>query len=228
MFMSNDYEEIKSNEEDFEEVTSETEEITEEEKETSDVDESQEAETEEECSKKQKKGWKKELLEWIQSLLVAVVVALLIVNFVFTLVRVSGASMEPTLQNNNSLFVLRLGYEPKNGDIIVFKPIGDPKKYYIKRVIATEGQEVDIRDGKVYVDGEELSEDYIQGTTYDRYNSTYPKIVPEDCVFALGDNRENSRDSRDMTGVGMVKEKDIVGKAWFRLFPFNKIGGLYD
>lgn len=210
--MSNDFDEIKENNE--EEIAPENFEYE---------DKTEDAE----CNLQKKKGWKKELLEWVESLLVAVVAALLIVNFVFTLVRVSGASMEPTLQNNNSLFVLRLGYEPQNGDIIVFKPVGDPKKYYIKRVIATEGQEVDIKDGKVFVDGVELSEPYIQGTTYDRYNTVYPKIVPEDCVFALGDNRENSRDSRDMTGVGMIKEKDIVGKAWFRLFPFNKIGGLY-
>ncbi len=211
--MSNEFDEIKE--------TNEEEMITE------DLECEEKAE-DVECNLPKKKDWKKELLEWVESLLVAVVAALLIVNFVFTLVRVSGASMEPTLQNNNSLFVLRLGYEPQNGDIIVFKPVGDPKKYYIKRVIATEGQEVDIKDGKVFVDGVELSEPYIQGTTYDRYNTVYPKIVPEDCVFALGDNRENSRDSRDMTGVGMIKEKDIVGKAWFRLFPFNKIGGLYN
>lgn len=211
--MSNEFDEIKE--------TNEEEMITED-------FECEEKAEDVECNLPKKKGWKKELLEWVESLLVAVVAALLIVNFVFTLVRVSGASMEPTLQNNNSLFVLRLGYEPQNGDIIVFKPVGDPKKYYIKRVIATGGQEVDIKEGKVFVDGVELSEPYIQGTTYDRYNTVYPKIVPEDCVFALGDNRENSRDSRDMTGVGMIKEKDIVGKAWFRLFPFNKIGGLYN
>lgn len=186
-----------------------------------------ETETADSLKEKKKKGWKAELLDWIESLGVAVIAALLIVNFVCTFVRVSGESMLPTLQNNNSLFVFRLGYQPKNGDIIVFKPVGDPKKYYIKRVIATEGQEVDIRDGKVYVDGEELQEDYIQGTTYDRYGEVYPKTVPKDCVFALGDNRENSRDSRDMTGVGMIKKSSIVGKALFRIFPFDKIGGLY-
>lgn len=186
-----------------------------------------ETETADSLKEKKKKGWKAELLDWIESLGVAVIAALLIVNFVCTFVRVSGESMLPTLQNNNSLFVFRLGYQPKNGDIIVFKPVGDPKKYYIKRVIATEGQEVDIKDGKVYVDGEELQEDYIQGTTYDRYGEVYPKTVPKDCVFALGDNRENSRDSRDMTGVGMIKKSSIVGKALFRIFPFDKIGGLY-
>lgn len=182
----------------------------------------------EEMKNKKKKGWKSELLDWIESLGIAIIAALLIVNFVCTFVRVSGESMEPTLQNNNSLFVFRLGYQPKNGDIIVFKPVGDPKKYYIKRVIATEGQEIDIRDGKVYVDGKELEEDYIQGVTFDRYGEVYPKIVPEDSVFAMGDNRENSSDSRNMTVVGMIKNKSIVGKALFRVFPFDKIGGLYN
>lgn len=218
--MNENFEEMNKetkNEEENTSVVSENEEIVEIENE----------DTKEVCDKNKKKGWKAELLDWIESLGIAVIAALLIVNFVFTFVRVSGESMEPTLQNNNSLFVFRLGYEPKNGDIIVFKPVGDPDKYYIKRVIATEGQEVDIRDGKVYVDGEELNEPYIQGITFDRYNTVYPKIVPEDCVFALGDNRENSRDSRDMTSVGMIKKKSIVGKAWFRLFPFDKIGELY-
>lgn len=218
--MNENFEEMK-NDNEIEEVTTP---VTDE---NINTDENVEETTVEALKKKKKKGWKAELLDWVESLGVAVIAALLIVNFVCTFVRVSGESMEPTLQNNNSLFVFRLGYQPKDGDIIVFKPVGDPKKYYIKRVIATEGQEVDIRDGKVYVDGEELNETYIQGITYDRYNNVYPKIVPEGCVFAMGDNRENSRDSRDMTSVGMIKKDSIVGKAVFRIFPFDKIGGLY-
>ncbi len=109
----------------------------------------------------------------------------------------------------------------------MFKPVGNPKKYYIKRVIATEGQEVNIEDGRVYVDGELLSEDYTQGRTYNVYNAEFPQTAPEGSVFVLGDNRENSRDSRDPIGVGMVKNKTIAGKAMFRLFPFNEIGSIY-
>lgn len=171
-----------------------------------------------------KKGWKRELLEWIESLAISVVVALLIVNFVFTLVNVSGASMEPTLQNKDVLFVFRLGYQPDNGDIVVFKPKGDPDRYYIKRVIATEGQEIDISNGDVYIDGELLEEDYIKGITKLYSNTPYPQTVPEDHVFVLGDNRENSKDSRDSITVGMVDEDLIAGRAIFRLFPFNKFG----
>lgn len=174
--------------------------------------------------KKELTGWKKELVEWIQSLGVAIIAALIIVNFVFSMVRVEGQSMEPTLQNKDFLFVFRLGYTPDNGDVVVFKPVGDPKKFYIKRVIATEGQTVNIINGCVYVDNELVSEDYTQGITYNIYDAKFPQTVPENCVFVLGDNREHSRDSRDPLGVGMVENKSIIGRALFRLFPFNNIG----
>ncbi len=183
---------------------------------------------EEEPQGKEKKGWKRELLEWIESLGVAIIVVLLLTNFVFRFVVVDGNSMEPTLHHQNRLFVYRLGYEPDNGDIIVFKPRGDQNRYYIKRVIAVEGQTVDIKDGEVYVDGEKLHEEYISAKIMSDYPGQYPKIVPEDCVFVLGDNRNASRDSRDETGVGMVEEDSIVGKALFRVLPLSQLGGLYD
>ena len=178
--------------------------------------------------KPQKKGWKRELLEWIESLGVAVIVVLLLTNFVFRFVVVDGASMEPTLHHKNQLFVYRLGYEPDNGDIIVFKPRGEEKKFYIKRVIATEGQTVDIKGGDVYVDGVKLEEEYISARIASEYPGQYPKTVPEDCVFVLGDNRNASRDSRDEIGVGMVEEKSIVGKALFRIMPLSQFGSVYD
>jgi signal peptidase I len=176
---------------------------------------------------KEKKGWKKELIEWIESLGIAVVVALIITNFVFTMVKVEGASMEPTLHTKNQLFVFRMGYQPKNRDIVVFKPVGDPKKYYIKRVIAVEGQSVDIKDGYVYLDGVKMQEKYVADVIKTNFAGKYPKVVPKDCVFVMGDNRNNSRDSRDEAGVGMVNKKTIVGKALFRVLPFNQIGSLY-
>lgn len=177
---------------------------------------------------KTKKGWKRELIEWIQSLGIAIVIVLLLTNFVFRFVVVSGNSMEPTLHNNNRLFVYRLGYEPQNGDIIVFEPRGAQNQYYVKRVIALEGQTVDIREGEVYVDGVQLQEEYIAAKIMTEYPGQYPKTVPQDCVFVLGDNRNASRDSRDENGVGMVHEDTIVGKALFRIFPFQEIGGLYE
>lgn len=192
----------------------------------------QESEPEAEASEnqpqgKEKKGWKQELLEWIECLGVSIIVVLLLTNFVFRFVVVDGSSMEPTLHHGNRLFVFRLGYEPSNGDIVVFEPRGDQNRYYIKRVIAVEGQTVDIKNGEVYVDGEQLPEQYISEKIRSEYPGQYPQTVPQDCVFVLGDNRNASRDSRDAVGVGMVEEDSIVGKALFRVFPFNQFGDVY-
>ena len=187
---------------------------------------------EEQPSENPKKGWKRELWEWVESLGIAVIAAALIINFVFCMVKVDGASMDPTLNHADQLFVFRLGYQPKDGDIVVFKPKSESKRLYIKRVIATEGQTVDIqKDGgvfKVFVDGEELHESYIKEMIERTPMGDYPKVVPENCVFVLGDNRNNSKDSRDESGVGMVTEKSIVGKALFRVMPITKIGSLYS
>lgn len=101
------------------------------------------------------------------------------------------------------------------------------KVYYVKRIIATEGQTVNIEDGNVFVDGVKLDEPYIKGTTYptDR-NVEYPVTVSEGCVFVMGDNREHSTDSRVST-LGEVKKEAILGKAQIRLFPFNAMGSVY-
>ena len=169
-----------------------------------------------------KKSLQREILEWVLSIVIAVVVALIIRNFVFTVVKVEGTSMVPTLQNNDRLIVWRLGYEPKAGDIIVLHQKGEHP--FIKRIIATEGQTVDINfvTHKVYVDGVELDEPYINQPTAETGDVTFPVTVSEDSVFVMGDNRNNSRDSR-FQSVGMVAEEDIIGKAIWRFFPFNNI-----
>lgn len=141
---------------------------------------------------------------------------------------VDGTSMEPTLQHEDEVFVGGVSYEPKNGDVIVFEPKGDVGSYYVKRVIATGGQKVDIRDGAVYVDGVKLEEDYITSKTYlNEYSGDYPKTVPQDCVFVLGDNRSVSRDSRNDDAVGMVENDSILGKVYFRIFPLTQLGSIY-
>ncbi len=169
-----------------------------------------------------KKSLQREVLEWVLSIVIAVVVALIIRNFVFTVVKVEGTSMVPTLQNNDRLIVWRLGYEPKEGDIIVLHQKGEHP--FIKRIIATEGQTVDInfRTHKVFVDGVELDEPYINQPTAETGDVTFPVTVSEDSVFVMGDNRNNSRDSR-FQSVGMVAEEDIIGKAIWRFFPLNNI-----
>lgn len=164
---------------------------------------------------------KKEIYEWVSSILIALVIALLLRNFVLTLVKVDGTSMVPTLHHGERLVVIRLGYKPQAGDVIIFNPPNgrDP---YVKRVIGVGGQEVfiDNSTGKVYVDGEELDEPYINNKTV----STMAQFtIPQDHIFVMGDNRQNSHDSRN-ADVGFISNDAVMGKAVFRIWPFSKVG----
>lgn len=168
--------------------------------------------------------------EIIKDIIIAVVIAFIVLQFVSPTV-VKESSMEPTLYENNYLFLSKQSYrfgEPKAGDIIVFRSdlLTDDgkKKLLIKRVIGLPGDEVIVTDNKVYVNGTEIKEDYIkeQGNVPGEVNL----VVPEDELFCMGDNREVSRDSRDPL-VGTVHEEDVVGKAVFRLFPLSEIGRIH-
>ncbi len=173
-----------------------------------------------------KGNWLRELYEWVQAIAVAVVLALIINQFVFAMVQVEGGSMLPTLESKERLVVTKLFYQPKAQDIVVIKShaLG---KHIIKRIIALPGDTIDLRPetGDVLVNGELLDEPYIQeklrsaGTVYN-----FPIEVPEDYVFVMGDNRNNSQDSRTL---GMVAFEDIVGRASLRITPFSKFGTLY-
>ncbi|MDR0930389.1 MAG: signal peptidase I [Clostridiales bacterium] len=169
----------------------------------------------------------KEILDWVIAILLAIVFAFVVRTYVFKLVLVEGPSMQPTLQSDDRLYVNRFFYTPKNGDIVVFKPESYPNTPFIKRVIATEGQTVDINfeTGDVTVDGTVISEPYIKDATHLRGDMTFPQIVPADHVFVMGDNRNNSKDSR-RTEVGMVSKKEIIGHALFRFWPFDSFGAL--
>lgn len=167
--------------------------------------------------------------DWLDTFLVALVVVTLIFTFVFRQVQVEGDSMYDTLQNGDRLLINNIGYTPTAGDIVVIKAdaIND-KKPIIKRIIATAGQTVDIdfENWIVYVDGKALDEsqyiDVISGAVMlNQGGCTYPYVVGEDEVFVMGDNRNNSRDSRYS---GAINEKYILGKAFVRLFPFDSIG----
>lgn len=170
---------------------------------------------------------RKELMEWIKAILWAVVIAFVIRTFVFTVVRVDGPSMMPTLQNNDRLIVWRMFYKPHQDDIIIFHPARAPKDCYVKRVIATEGQEVfvDYEENAVYVDGKKIDEPYIAEAMRARYESKAME-VPRGCVFAMGDNRNNSSDSRDPS-IGFIDESAILGKAMLRFWPFTAAGMLH-
>ncbi|SHH28298.1 signal peptidase I [Tepidibacter thalassicus] len=169
---------------------------------------------------------KKEIIEWVKTIAISLVIAFVITQFIRpTLVK--GYSMYPTLEENDYLIINKIPYtihEPARGDIVVFKSHltqeNGKEKDLVKRVIAVPGDKIKIINGKVYVNGKELKETYINGNYTDGYIDT---TVPEGYIFAMGDNRPNSLDSRDPR-VGMVSEDDIIGRAFLRLYPFNKIG----
>ncbi len=183
----------------------------------------------------------KSLLLYLHDLAYLFGIILLALLLVFRVVVVSGDSMNPTLIDSDYLLLLSspLYHTPKNGDIVVaskdsFKN-GEP---IIKRVIAVEGQTVDIDyySGTVYVDGIALQEAYINGATTLDEGIALPLIVEEGCVFVLGDNRGRSQDSRS-PAIGLIDTREILGKALFLFLPgqsegadtrdFGRIGGLY-
>ena len=167
----------------------------------------------------------KEIYEWIQCLVIALVCCILVFVFFARVIDVKGHSMEPTLQNGNKIVITRLAGEYKRGDIVVLQKDSYGEDALVKRIIAVEGQTVDIDfdAGIVYVDGEALDEPYIKELTHRQLDFKGPVEVPEGCVFVMGDNRNNSTDSRRST-IGFVDRRCIIGKAVFRIFPIKGIG----
>ena len=193
-----------------------------------------------EISKEDKKtNWKKELMEWVVSILIAVVLALTIREFVFTLVKVQGESMEPTLHHADRLYVNRFFYTPEKGDVIIFEPSSTPGHPYVKRIIATEGDTVyiDFATGEVYVNDVLIEEPYIKEKTRTKglyilnqektagYDREHPIVIKEDHYFVMGDNRNNSRDSREL---GQIPKDEIMGGAVFRFWPLDSVGSVHE
>ena len=166
-----------------------------------------------------------EIYDWMQSLVFALIICIIVFVFIFRIVDVSGDSMNPTLLNGDKLVVSDVFYKPKQGDIVIFRKDEYKAEALVKRVIATEGQtiEIDCDRGRVYVDGELLDEPYIAEPTHNQLDFQGPPTVPEGCVFVMGDNRNASSDSR-RAQIGMVDERLIVGKVLLRVFPFDSIG----
>ncbi len=166
-----------------------------------------------------------EIYDWMQSLVFALIICIIVFVFIFRIVDVSGDSMNPTLLNGDKLVVSDVFYKPKQGDIVIFRKDEYKAEALVKRVIATEGQtiEIDFDRGRVYVDGELLDEPYIDEPTHNQLDFQGPQTVPEGCVFVMGDNRNASSDSR-RAQIGMVDERLIVGKVLLRVFPFDSIG----
>ncbi len=164
------------------------------------------------------------LYDLVSIICTALVVIMIVFTFFFRFVGVVGDSMNPTLYENDWLLVRAInsqGYE--YGDIIISTQPNAFNEPIVKRVIATEGQEVDIdfETGDVFVDGKLLQEDYIAERTTTKHDVDFPVTVPKGCVFAMGDNRNDSTDSRS-TAIGMIDERYIIGKVLFRILPFNQ------
>lgn len=182
-----------------------------------------------ENTEKKQKSALREMLDWIICILIAILVATILKNHILFVAAVDGSSMENTLHDKERLITWKLFYEPKQGDVIIFQPkksINDGiDYYYVKRVIATEGQsvEIDYENDVVYVDGEALDEPYIRDKDMLVRGTETQWTVPEGCVFVLGDNRNNSTDSRIYDAVGFVDKDTISGKAVLRFWPLNKL-----
>jgi len=161
--------------------------------------------------------------EYVEAIAVAVVLAGFIIVFVAQSFLVQGASMEPSLSHGERLLVDKITYRfrpPARGEIVVFRYPADPSRKFIKRVIGQPGDVVYIRGGRVFVNGTPLVEDYILGPTYGEFP---PLRVPPDHFFVLGDNRNNSDDSR-FADVGPVPRHLIVGRAILTYWPPAQAG----
>lgn len=190
------------------------------------------AEEEEKVSKKKKEkeklGWKKSLVLYLHDLIYMLMGILLLFLLVFRVIVVSGDSMKMTLLGGDYLLLLSntLYQEPEYGDIVVIsKKSFDNGSPIVKRVIATEGQTVDIdfENGIVYVDGAALREDYINNLTTYAEGVSFPLTVDKGCIFVLGDNRLVSKDSRN-PDIGLIDKREVLGKAIFLLYPGTDSG----
>ena len=169
----------------------------------------------------------REIAIWILEIAIAVALAGVCVYFVGVRTTVVGQSMNPTLEGGQQILVNRFCYkltDPDPNDVIVFLPNGNEKShYYVKRVIAGPGDTVQIKSGAIYVNGE-LFDDAVDAAAIKEAGIAEEEIlVGEDEYFVLGDNRNNSEDSR-YDNIGNVKKEYIVGKAWFIVSPFRDMG----
>lgn len=178
-------------------------------------------------SEEKERSTGKEILSFVIYFAVVIVAMFLIIHYVGQRTEVSGSSMENTLSDGDNLIVDKISYrfhEPERFDIIIFPYQYEADTYYIKRIIGMPGEEVRIDDaGNIYINGEILKESYGREIILDPGIAKDEIILGEDEYFVLGDNRNNSSDSRDPS-VGIIHKEDIIGRAWLRIYPFDDFG----
>lgn len=180
-----------------------------------------------EKSPRDKSDMVKETLSFILYIAIVFLVTYLVIHYVGQRTQVSGTSMEYTLSDGDNLIVDKISYrfhDPERFDIMVFPFQYKEDTYYIKRIIGLPGETVQIDDeGNIYIDGEVLEESYGREIILDPGEAASPIELGEGEYFVLGDNRNASSDSRDPS-VGKIRREDIIGRAWLRLYPFDRIG----
>jgi len=183
-----------------------------------------------ENTQKAKIDLRREVFEWGQALVSAITLFIMIFAFVVRIIGVEQHSMEPTLSEGDKMLVSNLFYTPKHGDIIMFTKkglslAGAGDSPLVKRVIAVGGDTIDINFGtrEVFINGRVIDEPYIRELTAKRDDVEFPLVVPKGHVFVMGDNRNQSLDSRS-SRVGLVDNRYILGRVYMRIFPFNNIG----
>ncbi|MCB6365483.1 signal peptidase I [Intestinibacillus massiliensis] len=174
--------------------------------------------------------FKSEFFEWGEALVISLTVIVLLFTFAVRLIGVDGSSMVPTLQDRDKVILLNnlLYHDPQKGDVVVLaKKSFQDGQPIVKRVIATGGDTVDIdfTAGEVFVNGEKLNEPYINEPTHEQLTMTFPQTVPEGCIFVMGDNRNRSTDSRDVS-IGMVDTRYVLGHVLARVLPVKSIGAV--
>ena len=178
-------------------------------------------------------SFKMDLFFWLQALVAALITLILLFTFVGRIIGVDGDSMYPTLHNGDLLLLQSVGYEPRQGDVVVLtKEFDASDGPIVKRVIAVGGQTVDIdyEAGTVSVDGQVLDEPYINPEENMRRpggETLTDVVVPEGSIFVMGDNRNHSSDSRDVT-LGAVDERYVLGRALWIILPFDHFGAIPD
>ena len=161
------------------------------------------------------------IFEVVKVVLISLAIILPIRMFLVQPFYVEGASMEPNFYENEYLIIDEISYrfnEPQRGEVVIFRNPQNTRTYFIKRIIGLPGEEIELKEGRVYIDGEKLEEVYISHFSTEDHP---PRILVEDEYFIMGDNRTNSLDSRQ---IGPVKKNSIIGRVWIRGWPFDRLG----